>query len=84
MIDEKIMQQLRDIAKQKKKDVIELVAELDGKPVFRLRKSSIPKGAKVGWPFLLSVSDNGNIFELNIDQILSVSSIYNGFCKRLQ
>ncbi len=83
MIEEKIMQQLQEIAKQKKKDVIELVAELDGQPVFRLRKSSIPKGAKVGYPFLLSVR-NGDVYELNHEQIHQVIVSYNGFCKRLQ
>ena len=62
------MQQLRDIAQKEKCDVIELVAELDGQPVFRLRKSSIPKGAKVGYPFLLSTR-NGVVYELDLSDI---------------
>ena len=84
MVDEKIMQQLREIAKQGNYDVIEEVAELNGKPVFRLRKSSIPKGAKIGWPFLLSVNKSQKVFELNINETHQVIRLDSWLNKRLK
>jgi len=78
------LRQLQRIGESNGWDVIEIISSLDGHPVYRLRNSAIPKGARTGRPHLFSTTSDGKVFELDSNQIHAVIVSYNGLCKRLQ
>ena len=82
--DKEIIKQLKRIGELNHWDVIEIVSFLDGRPVYQLRNSSIPKGAKTGRPHLYSVTADSIIFELDSAQVHKVIVSYNGLRKRIQ
>lgn len=79
-----LIKQLRMIGNANHWDVIEIISTLNGRPVYRLRNSKIPKGAKTGRPHLYSVTADGILFELDSKQIHEVIVSYSGFCKLVQ
>ena len=79
-----VIEQLKRIGDTNHWDVIEIVSSLNGRPVYRLRNSKIPKGAKTGRPHLYSVTAIGAVFELDSKQIHEVIVSYSGLCKRVQ
>ena len=79
-----ILKQLKRIGETNRWDVIEIISSLNGRPVYRLRNSRIPKGAKTGRPHLYSVTANQIVFELDSKQIHEVIVSYSGLCKRIQ
>ncbi|MBR5102934.1 MAG: hypothetical protein IK092_07400 [Muribaculaceae bacterium] len=83
-IDEEVLKQLKMIGRTNHWDVIEIISSLNGRPVYRLRNSRIPKGAKTGRPHLYSVTADGIVFELDSKQIHEVIVSYSGLCKRVQ
>lgn len=68
----KVIDQLKVIAKANNYDVIELFSTFNGRPVYCLRRSGLPPRAKTGYPYLLSVTATGSVFELDCDQIHKV------------
>ena len=79
-----LIKQLKMIGRTNHWDVIEIISSLNGRPVYRLRNSRIPKGAKTGRPHLYSVTADGVVFELDSKQIHEVIVSYSGFCERVQ
>ena len=78
-IDPSVLEQLKAIASHNGWDEIyEDKALFNGKPVFQLRNSSIPWGAKVGYPHLYSVDDGLKVFALSLDEIRAVSQLSDG------
>lgn len=82
--EKEILKQLKRIGDLHHWDVIEIISILDGRPVYRLRNSLIPKGAKTGRPHLYSITTDGALFELDSAQVHNVIVSYNGLCKRVQ
>ena len=68
-IKKDILKQLKALGKSKGWDKIYEIATLNGHPVYELRNSSIPDGAKVGYPHLYSINRYGSLFELSTSQI---------------
>ncbi len=78
-IDPSVLDQLKAIATHNGWDEIyEDKALFDGKPVFQLRSSAIPWGAKVGYPHLYSVDDGSKVFALSLDEIRAISQLRDG------
>ncbi|WP_304290975.1 hypothetical protein [Porphyromonas uenonis] len=74
-----VLEQLKAIATHNGWDEIyEDKALFDGRPVFQLRNSAIPWGAKVGYPHLYSVDEELNVFALSLDEIRTVSQLRDG------
>ena len=72
MGEEIIIDKLKEIGKTHNRDVVEKVAQINGEPIYRLRNSKIPLNAKTGYPHLYSIKSNGDIYELNVDEIHQV------------
>ena len=78
-IDPYVLKQLKAIAIHNDWDEIyEDKALFNGHPVFQLRSSAIPWGAKVGYPHLYSVDDDLKVFALSLDEIRAVSQLREG------
>jgi len=78
-IDPSVIEKLKPIAIHNGWDEIyEDKALFYGKPVFQLRSSAIPWGAKVGYPHLYSVDDGLKVFALSLDEIRAVSQLREG------
>ena len=65
---EKIKQQRDSFCKSNGWDVVKEVETLNGKPVYLLTSSTIPKGAKTGFPHLFSINDTMDVYELTAEQ----------------
>lgn len=68
IIKEAVKRQLERIGAEHGWDVVSEVDTMDGKPVYLLTCSAIPRGAKTGFPHLFSVTDRGRVFELTTEQ----------------
>ena len=66
--EEKVKQQLDSICKSNGWDAVREVETLNGKPVYLLTRSTIPKGAKTGFPHLFSINDTMDVYELTAEQ----------------
>ena len=82
--DKEIIKQLKRIAESLHCDIIEITNFLDGRPMYRLRNSAIPKGAKTGRPILFSFTADHVLFELDSVQVHEMIVSYKGLCKRVQ
>ena len=82
--DKIILEQLKKIAESFHCDIIEITNYLDGRPVYELRNSAIPKGAKTGRPLLYSITANKVLFELDSTQVHKMIVSYKGLRKRIQ
>ena len=79
-----VLQKLKGICKLYGWDTIEIVSTLNGRPVYELRDSNIPDGAKPGRPHLYSTTIDGMVFELDSDEIHAVIVSYNGLRECVQ
>ena len=84
MANKQILRQLQQIGKANGWDEIFDVGTFNGRPLYMLRNSQIPQGAKTGQPHLYSLTKTGSVYELDDEQIHEATVSYNGFCKRLQ
>ena len=84
MITSQILQQLKQIGKANNWDAIYDVGYFNGRPLYLLRNSNIPHGAKTGRPHLYSLTLTGSVFALDDEQIHKATVSYKGFSKRLQ
>lgn len=82
--DKIILEQLKKVAESLHCDIIEITNFLDGRPVYELRNSAIPKGAKTGRPILFSTTANNVLFELDSAQVHKMIVSYKGLRKRVQ
>lgn len=76
-IEETVKRQLDKICTINGWDVVSEVDTMDGKPVYLLTCSAIPRGAKTGFPHLFSVTDRGRVFELTTEQVHSLMVRHN-------
>lgn len=79
-----VLETLKIIGKSYGWDAIYEIAKFRGQPVYELRNSSIPKGAKTGYPHLYSLNEKIELYELDTTEIHEVIVSRNLFRKRLQ
>jgi hypothetical protein len=84
MITKQALQQLQQISKANHWDAIFEVGSFNGRPVYQLRDSRIPKGARVGDPHLFSLTATGSAYQLDDEQTHKFIVSYEGFRKRIQ
>ena len=84
MTTKQTLQQLQQIGKANGWNEIYHIGAFNGRPLYQLRNSIIPQGAKTGQPHLYSLTATGSVFELDSQQVHEATVSYNGFRKRLQ
>ena len=84
MITKQTLQRLKQIGKTNGWDAIFEIGTYNGRPLYQLYNSQIPKNAKTGMPHLYSLTSTGTVFELDSQQTHDAIISYKGFRKRLQ
>ena len=76
-------EKLKAFGKKNGWDVVEYRGKVDGIDIYRFRDSEIPLSGKRGYPILFSITEDGEIYELNSAQIHRYLSLHSEFCEVL-
>lgn len=78
---EKVINKLVEIAKSKGWDEISIIGKFNNNPVYWLRRSYIPQGAKLGYPILYTTNKKGVVYKIEsldiIREIIKYASFEN-------